>query len=83
MPPKILELVTEVNGPLISPVCLFAYVMSFTGGAHKSITGSYTFSGNNVEENMGALGHHVGLTGSSAVYVVMLGRFTPTERTFV
>jgi hypothetical protein len=57
--------------------------MSFTGGAHKSITGSYTFFGNNVEENMGALGHHVGLTGSSAVYVVMSGRFTPSQRTIV
>jgi hypothetical protein len=43
MPPEILDLVTEVTGPLISPVRPFAYVMSFTGGAHKSITGSYTF----------------------------------------
>ena len=58
--------------------------MSFTGGVNKSITGSYTFFGNNiVEENMGVLGHHVGLTGSSAVYVVMSGRFTSTQRTIV
>jgi hypothetical protein len=73
MPPKILDLVTEVTGPLTGPVHPFVYVMSFTGGAHKSITGSNTFFGNNIEENMGELGHHVGLTGSSAVYVVMSG----------
>ena len=83
MPSELLELLTEVTGPLISPVRPFAYVMSFTGGAHKSITGSYTFFGNNVEENVGALGHHIGLTGSPSVYIVMSGRFTPSQRTIV
>ena len=43
LPPEILELLTEVTSPLISPVRPSAYVMSFTGGAHKSITGAFTF----------------------------------------
>ena len=73
MLPEILDLATEVTGPLISPVHPFACVMSFTGGAQNSITGSYTFFGNNIEGNVGAVSHHVGLTGSSAVYVVMAG----------
>ena len=83
IPSELLELITEVTSPLISPVRPFAYVMSFTGGAHKSITGSYTFFGNNIEEDVGALGHHVGLTGSPSVYIVMSGRFTPSQRTIV
>jgi hypothetical protein len=67
LPSDLLDTITEVTGPLISPSCPFAYVMSFTGGAHKSITGSFTFFNNNIEENVGALNHHTDLTGSSAV----------------
>ena len=57
--------------------------MSFTGGAHKSITGSFTFFNNNIEENAGALNHHTELTGCSTVYVVLSGRFTPAQRTII
>jgi len=83
LPADLLELITEVTGPLISPVRPFAYVMSFTGGAHKSITGSFTFFNNNIEENAGALNHHTELTGCSTVYVVLSGRFTPAQRTII
>jgi hypothetical protein len=83
LPPEILELLTEVTSPLISPVRPFAYVMSFTGGAHKSITGAFTFFSNNVEQNVGALEQHMNLTGQSSVYVIMSGRFTPNQRTII
>jgi hypothetical protein len=57
--------------------------MSFTGGAHKSITGAFTFFSNNVEQNVGALEQHMNLTGQSSVYVIMSGRFTPNQRTII
>jgi hypothetical protein len=72
-----------VTRPLLSPVRPFAYAMSFTGEAHKSITGSYTFLNNNIEENVGALKHHTDLTGCSAVYVVLSRRLTPVSRTII
>jgi hypothetical protein len=83
LPQELLELITEVAGPLIAPVRPFAYVMSFSGGAHKSITGSFTFFSQKVEENVGALNHHTNLTGSPGVYVVMSGRFTPDQRKII
>jgi hypothetical protein len=43
LPAKLLEKITEITGPLIAPVCPNAYVMSYTGGAHASISGSFTF----------------------------------------
>ena len=83
LPPDIAALLTEVTSPLIAPVRPFAYVMSFTGGAHKSITGAFTFFSNNVEQNVGALHQHMTLTGTSSVYVILSGRFTPNQRTII
>jgi hypothetical protein len=59
LPSNLMSLVTEVTSPLIAPVRPFAYVMSFTGGAHKSITGAFTFFSNNVEQNVGVLQQHI------------------------
>jgi len=83
LPPEILSLFTDVANPLIAPVRSFAYVMSFTGGAHKWITGAFTFFSNNVEQNVGALQQHMNLTGTSSVYVILSGRFTPNQRTII
>ncbi len=42
--PEILSAsITEVSGPLLATVRPFAYVMYYNGGAHKSITGTFTF----------------------------------------
>ena len=52
LPDEILDLVTEVTGPLLAIVRPFAYVMSYRGGAHKSIKGSITFFSQDVEQNV-------------------------------
>jgi hypothetical protein len=41
---------TEIIGPLLSTVRPFAYVMNYNGGAHKSITGTFTFFNQDVQK---------------------------------
>jgi hypothetical protein len=43
LPQQLSGLLTDVTRPLLSPVKPFAYMMSYSGGAHKSITGTFTF----------------------------------------
>ena len=69
LPDEILMLITEVTGPLLAIVRPFAYVMSYRGGAHKSIKGSITFFSQDVEQNVGSLQFHSDATNNSNVYV--------------
>jgi hypothetical protein len=36
-------MLSDVTSPLLSPIRPFAYIMSYSGGAHKNITGTFTF----------------------------------------
>ncbi len=58
LPEFMTSTLTEVTGPLLSPIRLFAYVMSYSGGAHKAISGSFSLFNQNVEKNVGALNLH-------------------------
>ena len=48
LPEIISSTITDVTGPLLSPTRPFAYIMSYSGGAHKAISGSFSFFSHNV-----------------------------------
>ena len=83
LPQYLSNLLTDVTSPLLSPIRPFVYVMSYYGGAHKSITGSYSFFNQDVEKNIGTLNYHANTTSSMNVYVVMSGNFTPNQRQII
>ncbi|MFN9983084.1 MAG: hypothetical protein ACK53Y_24370, partial [bacterium] len=39
LPSSLTDLLTEETSPLLSPVRPYAYVLSYSGGAHKAISG--------------------------------------------
>jgi hypothetical protein len=53
LPHYLPNLLTDVTSPLLSPIRPFVYVMSYYGGAHNSITGSYSFFNQDVEKIVG------------------------------
>jgi len=59
LPHYLSNLLTDVTSPLLSPIRLFVFVMLYYGGAHKSITGSYSFFNQDVEKNVGTLGNQI------------------------
>ena len=75
--------ITEVSGPLLATVRPFAHVMNYNGGAHKSITGTFTFFNQDVQKNVGALNFHATLKNNMNVYVVLSGNFTPAQKNIV
>jgi len=58
-------------------------VLSYSGGAHKAISGLFLVFNQSVEKNVGALHSHSMLTNDSNVYVVMSGNFMPAQRHIV
>jgi hypothetical protein len=44
LPSPLQDLLTEVRIPLLFPVRPYAIVLSYRGGAHKAISGSFSFS---------------------------------------
>jgi hypothetical protein len=57
--------------------------ISYSGGAHKSITGTFSFFNQSVEKNIGALNFHSNTTGNNTVFLVLSGNFTPAQRNIV
>jgi len=43
LPSSLSDSLTEVTSPLLSPIRPYAYVFSYSGGAHKAISGSFSF----------------------------------------
>ena len=64
LPQQLSGLLTDVTSPLLSPVRPFAYMMSYSGGAHKTIIGTFTFFNQSVEKNIGTLNFHSNTTGN-------------------
>jgi hypothetical protein len=83
LPEFIFSTLTEEKGPLLSPIRPFAYIMSYSGGAYKATSGSFSFFNQNVEKNIGALNFHSTLTNLRNVHVIMTGNFTPAQRKIV
>jgi hypothetical protein len=83
LPQQLSGLLTDVTSPLLSPVRPFAYMMSYSGGAHKSITGNFTYFNQSVKKNIGALSFHSNTTGNNTVFVVLSGNFIPAQKNIV
>ncbi len=83
LPTSLSDLLTEVTGPLLSLVRPYAYVLSYSGGAYKAIYGSFSFFGQSVDKNIGALNFHSLSTSDTNVHVIMSGNFTPAQRLIV
>ena len=58
-------------------------MMSYSGGAHKTIIGTFTFFNQSVEKNIGTLNFHSNTTGNNTVFLVLSGNFTPAQRNIV
>jgi hypothetical protein len=43
LPEQFSNMLSDVTSPLQSPIRPFAYIMSYSGGAHKAITVTFTF----------------------------------------
>jgi hypothetical protein len=71
--------ITGISGPLLSTVRPFAYVMTYNGGAYKSITGTFTFFNQDMQKNTGALNFHANLKNNMNVYFVLSGNVTPAQ----
>jgi hypothetical protein len=65
---------------MLSPVRPFAYVLSYCGGAHKAISGSFSFFNQSPENLMGSLKSHSSITKTNNVYIVLCGNFTPVQK---
>jgi hypothetical protein len=50
LPSSLSDSLTEVTSPLLSLVRPYAYVLSYSGGAHKAISGSFSFFNQSVEK---------------------------------
>jgi hypothetical protein len=83
LPQQLSGLLTDVTSPLLSPVRPFAYMMSYSGGAHKSTAGTFTFFNQSVEKNIGTFHFPSNTTGNNTVFVVLSGNFTPAQRNIV
>jgi hypothetical protein len=82
-PDQLSNMLSDVTSPLLSPIRPFAYIMSYSGGAHKTITGTFTFFNQSVEKNIGALNFHSNISRNSNVYVLLSGSFTPNQRNII
>ena len=80
LPDHLSSKITEVTSPMLSPVRAYAYVLSYCGGAHKAISGSFSFFNQCPENLIGSLKFHSNLSGKSNVYVVLCGNFTPAQK---
>jgi len=50
------------------------------GGAHKAISGSFSFFNQSPENLMGSLKSHSSITKTNNVYIVLCGNFTPVQK---
>ena len=83
LPARLGELVTEITSPLLALVRPFAYVASFSGGAHKAISGSFSFFSQSVANNLGALNTHSNIAHQNNIFVILTGNFTPVQRQII
>jgi len=83
LPSHINDLITEITEALLSPVRPFTYVLSYSGGAHKCITGSCLFYNQETVKNVATLNEHMKITNDSYVYVLMTGKFTANQKEII
>jgi hypothetical protein len=80
LPDNLSSKITEITSPMLSPVRPYAYVLSYFRGAHKAISGSFSFFNQSPENLMGSLKFHSSITKTNNVYVVLCGNFTPAQK---
>jgi hypothetical protein len=83
LPDQFSNMFSDVTSPLLSPIRPFAYIMSYSGGAHKTITGTFTFFNQSVEKTTRVLNFHYNISRNSNVYVLLSGSFKPNQRNFI
>jgi hypothetical protein len=57
--------------------------LSYRGGAHKAISGSFSFFSQSVENSMGSLNFNKNMTKINNVFVVLSGNITPIQRKII
>ncbi len=62
LPDNLSSKINEITSPMLSPVRPYAYVLSYCGGAHKAISGSFSFFNQSPENLMGSLKFHSSIT---------------------
>jgi hypothetical protein len=67
--------ITEITSPMLSPVRPYAYVLSYCGGAHKAISGSFSFFNQSPENLMGSLKFHSSINKTNNMYAILCGNF--------
>lgn len=75
--------INEVKIMVVSVTRPHTYVVSFSGGQHKTIKGSCTFFNQNVSNMESVIKQTTAVGGNNNVYVVLCRRFTPDQRTLV
>ena len=80
IPETVLPSFSEILSAMVAPTRPFAYVFSYSGGAHKTMKGNYNFFKNEVNHVGGVLQNYLNTGANPNVYIVMCGRFTPNQR---
>jgi len=80
IPKSIVHLISDILSTMIAPIRPFAYVFSYSGGAHKTMKGNYTFFKSNLNHVGGVLQNYLKTGANPNVYAVLCGRFTLNQR---
>ena len=80
IPKSVVSSISEILSSMIAPIRPFAYVFSYSGGAHKTMKGNYTFFKSNINHVGGVLQNYLSIGANPNVYVVLCGKFTPKQR---
>ena len=74
------EDLTDILCSFLSPKRPYGYVFAYTGGAHKSLRGSFFFYENDLEAVGGAMELFHTTGASPHVHAVLCGRMTPNQK---
>jgi hypothetical protein len=79
LPDEYANNLTPLVNNLVAPVRAFNYFISFNGGKEHKITGNFTFSAQDVSQNIGALQHISQTNNNPCVFIVLIGSFTQRQ----
>jgi len=77
------EDITEEMCSLLAPIRPYAYLFAYSGGAHKSIRGHYSFFEMDLTHTGSVMNHFLKIGSNPMVYVVLNGRMTPKQKELV
>jgi hypothetical protein len=71
---------SDVVCSFLSPTRAFGYIFAYTGGAHCSIRGHYSFYEVNHDHVGGVLNHFLQTGANPHIYTVLCGKMTPKQQ---